>query len=64
MLPEDKDQIARSLTEKLIAHSTGAVPTAADKPEVEAIVSRTSGHGYGFKSLVHEVVQSQLFQSK
>jgi mono/diheme cytochrome c family protein len=64
LLLEDKDQLARSLTEKLLAYSTGAAPTKADKPEIEAIVSRTRSHDYGFKSLIHEIVQSAMFRTK
>ncbi|MEQ2007244.1 MAG: DUF1592 domain-containing protein [Limisphaerales bacterium] len=64
LLLEDKDQLARCLTEKLLAYSTGAAPTTADQPEVERIVRRLRDQSYGFKSLIHEVVQGQLFQSK
>ncbi|NBV22455.1 MAG: DUF1592 domain-containing protein [Proteobacteria bacterium] len=64
LLLEDKDQLARALTEKLLAYSTGAAPTPMDKPEIEAIVRNAGKRNYGFKSLVHEVVQSQVFQSK
>jgi hypothetical protein len=64
LLLDDKDQLARSLTEKLLAYSTGAAPAKADKPEVEAIVRNVRDRNYGFKSLIHEIVQSQLFQTK
>ena len=64
LLLEDKDQLARSLTEKLLAYSTGAAPTKVDKPEIEAIVGRLRDQKYGFKSLIHEIVQSTIFQSK
>ena len=64
LLLEDKDQLARCLTEKLLAYSTGAAPTKADKAEVEAIVRNVRERKYGFKSLIHEIVQSQLFQIK
>lgn len=64
LLLADKDQLARNLTEKLLAYATGAAPTAADKPEIEGIISRSRSHDYGFKSLIHEVVQSATFQSK
>lgn len=64
LLLEDKDQLARALTEKLLAYSTGAAPTKADKSEVEAIVRKLREQNYGFKSLIHEVVQSPVFQSK
>ena len=64
LLLDDKDQLARSLTEKLLAYSTGAAPAKGDKPAVEAIVRQLRDHHYGFKSLIHEIVQSPLFQTK
>lgn len=64
LLLEDKDQLARALTEKLLAYSTGAAPSKADNPEIETIVRSVREKKYGFKSLIHEVVQSAMFQSK
>ena len=64
LLLDDKDQLARALTEKLLAYSTGAAPAKADKPEIETIVSHVRDQKYGFKSLIHEIVQSPMFQSK
>ena len=64
LLLTDKDQLARALTEKLLAYATGATPTTADKPEIEAIVSKARDKNYGLRTLVHEVVQSELFQKK
>ena len=61
---EDRDQLARSLTEKLLAYSTGAAPATVDKPQIDTIVSNIRDNNYGFKALIHEVVQSALFQSK
>lgn len=64
LLLDDKDQLARNLTEKLLAYGTGATPTHADQPQIEIIVNRLRDKDYGFKALIHEVVQSDLFQSK
>lgn len=64
LLLEDKDQLARSLTEKLISYSTGAAPTHADKTQVETIISHLREKNYGFKALIHEVVQSAIFQTR
>lgn len=60
----DKDQLARSLTAKLIQYATAAETTTADQPELEAIVERIRANDYGFRSLIHEVVQSNVFQRK
>ena len=64
LLLEDKDQLARSLAEKLVAYATGAAPATADQGEIESIVAKTREKNYGFRSLVHEVVQSQIFRHK
>jgi mono/diheme cytochrome c family protein len=64
LLLEDKDQLARALAEKLLAYGTGAAPTATDQPDVERIVAQVREKDYGFRSLMHEVVQSQTFQRK
>ncbi|MFN0018714.1 MAG: DUF1592 domain-containing protein [Pirellulaceae bacterium] len=64
LLLEDKDQLARSLAEKLLAYGTGAAPATADKAQIDAIVDHVRDKNYGFRSLVHEIVQSPIFQSK
>jgi hypothetical protein len=64
LLLGDRDQLARSLAEKLLAYSTGAAPSRADRPEIEAIVGAMAARDYGFKSLIQEIVQSPLFQNK
>lgn len=64
LLLQDKPQLARSLTTKLIAYSTGRAPQRSDRDAVEAIVKKISAKNYGLRSLVHEIVQSKLFQNK
>lgn len=64
LLLRDRDQLARSLTEKLLTYATGGPPEAADRAEVEAIVRRVRERKYGFRSLIEEVVQSKVFRTK
>jgi mono/diheme cytochrome c family protein len=64
LLLQDKDQLARALTEKLVTYATGAAPQSADRPEIEAIVRRIRDRDYGLRTLVHEIVQSKLFRNK
>ena len=64
LLLEDPDQLTRNLTRQLLSYGTGAVPSLGDEEQVEQIVSRVREQQYGFRSLIHEVVQSELFQSK
>ena len=64
LLVANPDALARSLAEKLLTYATGGSPTRSDGPEIDALVRATREKRYGFRSLVHEVVQSRLFQSK
>jgi len=64
LLLKDKDQLARALAEKLMTYATGGPTGGVDKPEIESIVRAVRAKEYGFRTLVHEIVQSKLFQSK
>jgi mono/diheme cytochrome c family protein len=64
LLLKDRDQLARALTEKLLTYATGGSPAKADRPEIDAIVARLRAKDYGFRTLVHEIVQSKVFQHK
>jgi len=64
LLLSDKEQLARALAEKLLTYGTGGPPGRGDRAEIEKIVGRVRAKGYGFRTLVHEIVQSEVFQSK
>jgi Protein of unknown function (DUF1592)/Protein of unknown function (DUF1588)/Protein of unknown function (DUF1587)/Protein of unknown function (DUF1585)/Protein of unknown function (DUF1595)/Planctomycete cytochrome C len=64
LLLQNKDQLARAVSEKLLSYATGAAPTEADRDAVEAIVAKVGAKNYGLRSLMHEVVQSAMFQNK
>ena len=64
LLLSDKDQLARNLAEKLIIYSTGADIQFADRQEIERLVADSKANGYGFRSILHAVVESRLFLYK
>lgn len=64
LLLRDKDQLARALAAKLLTYATGAAPEATDQAAIEAIVHKAREKHYGFRTMVHEIVQSKLFQTK
>jgi mono/diheme cytochrome c family protein len=64
ILLEDKDQLARSLTQKLLIYATGADIQFADREVVEQIVADLRGKNYGVRTLMHDVVQSRVFLNK
>jgi mono/diheme cytochrome c family protein len=64
LLLRDKPQLARALTAKLLTYATGRAPQGSDRDAVEAIVAKISAKDYGLRSLVHEIVLSEIFQNK
>lgn len=64
LLLQDKDQVARALTERLLIYATGATPQASDEKQINALVATLREKQYGLRTLVHEIVQSELFQRK
>ena len=63
LLADDK-RIARNLAKQLAVYATGAPVGFADREEIEGALARASSSHYGVRSLVHEIVQSELFRSK
>jgi hypothetical protein len=64
LLLNDRQQVLHSLTEKLLTYATGAGIRFSDRAEVDRIVSAVSNKDRGLRTLVHEVVQSELFRNK
>jgi cytochrome c553 len=64
LLLEREDQIARNLIQKLLVYATGAGIQFADRATVEKIVSQLESEGGGLRTIIHEIVQSDVFQTK
>jgi hypothetical protein len=64
MLLEDKKQIATCLTEKLLVYGLGRQLGFSDRAAVQEIVAKVERRGYGFRTLIHEVIRSPLFRKK
>ena len=64
LLLKDERQIARNLTNQLIVFATGASVQFSDRPKVEAILDRAASKGYGVKTLIQLLVESELFRNK
>jgi mono/diheme cytochrome c family protein len=64
LLLQDRDQLARALTVKLLTYGTGRPTDPADQAEIEAIVRKVRDKDYGLRTLIHEVVQSKPFRTK
>ena len=64
LLLRDPDQLARNLAGKLLVYATGAELSFADRAEVEVIVAASRKSKHGLRSLLHAVVQSEMFRNK
>jgi hypothetical protein len=64
LLLDDEKVIARNLAKQLAVYATGAPVRFSDRGQIDEILQRASASHYGVRSLVHEVVQSELFRSK
>jgi hypothetical protein len=64
LLLDDAEQLARNLVQELIIYATGAPVGFADRPVVADILARSKVDDYGVRTLIHEIVQSELFQCK
>jgi hypothetical protein len=64
LLVQDEVPIARNLVRQLTVFATGAPVRFSDRDEVEKILAAAKGTGYGVRSIVHAIVQSELFRNK
>ena len=64
LLAQDERQLARNLARQLTVFATGAPVRFSDREAIEAILDATEGGRYGVRSLVHAIVQSDLFRNK
>jgi hypothetical protein len=64
LLLADEKQLARNLTRQLTVYATGAPVRFGDREQIEQVLQRAGPSGYGVRSLLHEMVQSELFRNK
>ncbi len=64
LLAAEEVRLARSLAKQLTVFATGAPVRFSDRGQIEAILQRTNSTHYGIGSIVHELIQSDLFRNK
>jgi hypothetical protein len=64
LLLKNEEQIARNFVKQLAVYATGAPVRFSDRPAVERILERTKSSDHGVRSIIREVVQSDLFLNK
>jgi hypothetical protein len=63
-LAADPAQLAYGVGSHLVTYATGMRPIGVDSLAVEKIATESKPDAYGFRSLVHAVIQSDLFRNK
>ena len=63
-LSRKKRQLAKNLVQQLVVYSTGAKIQFADREKVDAILDQCEEDDFGVRSLIHAIVQSNLFRHK
>jgi hypothetical protein len=64
LLLGDEAALARNLVRQLSVFATGAPVRFSDREEIERILDRAKPGHYGVRTLIEELVQSELFQAK
>ncbi len=63
LLASNPEQMAHNLAEKLLAFGLGRGTGFSDRADLKQIVEKSSKQGFGFRTLIHEVVQSEAFRA-
>lgn len=58
------EKLAKNVAEKLIIVGTGGLPTYVDRDRIDEIVAASSRDSYGLRSILHAVVNSDIFRNK
>jgi hypothetical protein len=64
LLLQDEAQIGRNLVKQLAIFATGAPNRFSDRTKIDAILEKTRSSQYGVRSIIEEIVQSDLFLNK
>ena len=64
LLEQELDQVARHLATSMFVFSTGAEVEFADREAVEQIIEQGRNEGHPVRTMIHRVVQSDLFKSR
>ncbi len=60
----DSALLLKNLAQQLAVYATGRELAFGDRDQIAAIVTSTQKQGGGVRTLIHELVQSQLFQTR
>jgi len=64
LLAASPQTLARAFTAQLLTYAAGAEVSFSDRAGIDAILKKSQASHYGLRTLIHEVIQSELFRTK
>jgi hypothetical protein len=64
LLDHEERKVARNLASQIATYATGAPIGFSDRKQVEEVLDKTRGSGYGVRDIVYGIVASDLFRNK
>jgi hypothetical protein len=64
MVAANPSQLAKGVARHLVTYATGEPAGPIDEPAIDAIVQAAAKDHYGLRSIIHAVVQSDVFLTK
>jgi hypothetical protein len=64
LLASEPEKLLRNLAQQLTIYSTGRDVLFGDREALNAIVAGTEKKGGGIRTLIHQIIQSPLFQTR
>jgi Protein of unknown function (DUF1592)/Protein of unknown function (DUF1588)/Protein of unknown function (DUF1587)/Protein of unknown function (DUF1585)/Protein of unknown function (DUF1595) len=64
ILLSDERALARNIACQLAIYATGAPISFSDRASIEHILDRSAAHRWGMRSIIHSIIQSELFLNK
>jgi len=64
LLAADPGRLLRNIAQQLLVYSTGRPVAFSDRDAVRTLVAQVESRGGGLRTLIHELIQSELFQTR
>jgi Protein of unknown function (DUF1585). len=64
LLDREERTVARNLAGQLTTYATGAPIAFSDRRQVEEVLDKARGSGFGVRDIVYAIVESDLFRNK
>ncbi len=64
LMAADSGRLLKNLAQQFATYATGRAVSFSDREQIAAIVANTQKHGGGIRTLIHELTESRLFQTR